>query len=78
MVILDPGPWVRALLAAAFMWALAFAVTLARDTTEHDWYAAGKLILTELVTGLGFDDRAPVEYRTRDGAVVTLTASGKR
>ena len=78
MVILDPGPWVRALLAAAFMWALAFAVTLARDTTEHDWYAAGKLTLTELLTGLGFDDRAPVEYRTRDGAVVTLTASGKR
>ena len=76
MVILDPGTWVRALLAAAFMWALAFAVTLARDTTEHDRYAAGKLTLTELVTGLGFDDRAPVEYRTRDGAVVTLTREG--
>ena len=76
MAILDPGTWVRALLAAAFMWALAFAVTLARDTTEHDWYAAGKLTLTELLTGLGFDDRAPVEYRTRDGAVVTLTRDG--
>ena len=76
MVILDPGTWVRALLAAAFMWVLAFAVTLARDTTEHDRYAAGKLTLTELVTGLGFDDRAPVEYRMRDGAVVTLTRDG--
>ena len=76
MVILDPGTWVRALLAAAFMWVLAFAVTLARDTTEHDRYAAGKLTLTELVTVLGFDDRAPVEYRMRDGAVVTLTREG--
>lgn len=76
MFVLDPGTWVRALLAAAFMWVLAFAVTLARDTTEHDRYAAGKLTLTELVTVLGFDDRAPVEYRMRDGAVVTLTRDG--
>lgn len=76
MAILDPGRWVRALLAAALMWALAFAVALERDTTRHDWYAAGKLTLTELLTGLGFDDRAPVEYRTRDSAVVTLTRDG--
>ena len=76
MTILDPGRWIRALLAAALMWALALAVALARDTTEHDWHAAGKLTLTELLTGLGFDDRTPVEYRTRDGAVVTLTRDG--
>ena len=73
---MDPGRWVRALLAAALMWALAFAVALARDATEHDWYATGKLTLTEFLTGLGFDDRAPVEYRKRDGAVVTLTRDG--
>ena len=76
MAILDPGRWVPALLAAALMWALAFAVALARDTTEHDWYAAGKLTLTEILTGLGFDDRATVEYRTSGGAVVTLTRDG--
>ncbi len=76
MAILDPGRWIRALLAAAFMWALAFAVTLARDTTEHDWHASGKLTLTELLTGLGFDDHATVEYRRSDGAVVTLTRDG--
>ncbi len=76
MAILDPGTWVRTLLAAALMSALAFAVALVHDTTEHDWYAAGKLTLTELLTGLGFDDRATVEYRTSDGAVVTLTRDG--
>ncbi len=76
MAILDPRTWVRALLAAALMGALACAVALARDTTGHDWYAAGKLTLTELLAGVGFDDRAPVEYRTRAGAVVTLTRDG--
>ena len=76
MAILDPGKWVRALLAGALMWALACAVVLARDTTGHDWYAASKLTLTELLTGLGFDHSAPVEYRTRAGAVVTLTRDG--
>ena len=74
--VLDPGRWIRALLAAALMWALAFAAALAHDATEHDWYAAGKLTLTEFLTGLGFDDRAPVEYRRSDGAVVTLTRDG--
>lgn len=76
MAMLDPGRWLRALLAAAFMWALTFAVALTRDTTEHDWYTAGKLTLTELLTGLGFDGHAPVEYRRSDGAVVTLTRDG--
>ncbi len=76
----DPAAWMWALLVMAIgvaaMSAMACAVALARDTTGHDWYAAGKLTLTELLTGLGFDDRAPVEYRTRDGSVVTLTRDG--
>ena len=76
MAIFDPGAWLRALLAAALMWALACTVTLTSDTTGHDWYAAGKLTLTEILTGLGFDDRATVEYRTSDGSVVTLTRDG--
>ena len=79
-VVFDPTKWVRALLVTVIgmvlMSALACAVVLARDTTGHDWYAAGKLTLTELLTELGFDDRAPVEYRTTDGAVVTLTRDG--
>ena len=76
MSILDRGAWVRALLAASLMWALACAFALAWDTTGHDWYATGKLTLAELLTGLGFDDRAPVEYRTRAGSVVMLTRDG--
>ncbi|MDE0031525.1 MAG: hypothetical protein OXU75_00065 [Deltaproteobacteria bacterium] len=80
MAILDPEAWVRALLVTAVgvasMSALACAVALAWDTTGHDWYATGKLTLTELLTGLGFDDRAPVEYRTRAGQLVTLTRDG--
>ena len=80
MAILDPEAWVQVLLAAAVgmasMSALACAVALAWDTTGHDWYATGKLTLTELLTGLGFDDRAPVEYRTRAGSMVTLTRGG--
>ena len=76
MAILDPRTWARALLAAALMWILVCAVALAWNTTGHDWYATGKLTLTELLTSLGFDDRAPVEYRTRDGAAVTLTRDG--
>ena len=76
MSILDRGAWVRALLAAGLMWALACAFALAWDTTGHDWHATGKLTLTELLTGLGFDDRAPVEYRRRAGSVVMLTRDG--
>ena len=77
---LDPEAWIWVLLimavGVALMSALACAVALAWDTTGHDWYAAGKLTLAELLTGLGFDDRAPVEYRTRAGSVVTLTRDG--
>jgi len=80
MAVFDPEAWVQVLLAAAIgmasMSALACAVALAWDTTGHDWYATGKLTLTELLTGLGFDDRAPVEYRTRAGSMVTLTRDG--
>ncbi|MDE0030319.1 MAG: hypothetical protein OXU42_13070 [Deltaproteobacteria bacterium] len=80
MAVFDPGTWGWALLAAAvgvaLMSALACAVALAWSTTGHDWYATGKLTLAELLTGLGFDDRTPVEYRTRAGSMVTLTRDG--
>ena len=52
---------------------LACAIALVRDTMGHDWYAAGKLTFTEILIEAGFDDRAPTEYRTDDGVIVTLT-----
>ena len=74
---MDPGAWLRSLLLTAVFVvstsALACAVGLARDTTGHDWYAAGKLYWVEILLALGFDPRAPVRYRTREGEELTLT-----
>lgn len=74
--VLDPGAWLRSLLLTAVFVvstsALACAVGLARDTTAHDWYAAGKLSWAEILLTLGFDPRAPVRYRTREGKELTL------
>ena len=76
-VVLDPGAWLRSLLLTAifvvFLSALACGVGLARDTTGHDWYAAGKLSWAEILLTLSFDPRVPVRYRTREGEEVTLT-----
>lgn len=44
-----------------------------RDTTGHDWYAAGKLVLAEAMIAVGFDASAPTEYRAADGSVRRLT-----
>ena len=75
--VLDPGAWLRSLLLTAvfvvFLSALACAVGLSRDTTGHDWYAAGKLTWAEILLTLNFDPRAPVRYRTREGKELTLT-----
>ena len=69
--------WVRALLVEAIgvvsMALLACGITLVRDTTGHDWYSAGKLTLTEILIEIGFDERAPTEYRTAVGAILTVT-----
>ena len=74
--VLEPGAWLRTLLLTAFfvvsISALACVVGLARDTTGHDWHAAGKLFLAETLLALNFDPRAQVSYRTRDGKEVTL------
>ena len=73
---LDPGAWIRSLLLTAvfvvLLSALACVVGFARDTTGHDWYAAGKLTWAEILLGLNFDPRAPVRYRTREGKEVTI------
>ena len=56
-----------------FLSALACAVALVRDTTRHDWYATGKLVLTKLKVGIGFDESALTEYRDWRGEVESLT-----
>ena len=50
-----------------------FPGTAVRDTRGHDWYATGKLIFTELMIGIGFEDSAPTEYRDWRGEVESLT-----
>ena len=75
-IFLDPGMWFRSLLLTAVfvvsLSALACVVGLVRDTTGHDWHASGKLFWAETLLALHFDPRAPVRYRTRKGAEVTL------
>ncbi len=69
--------WVRALLVTATgvvsMAILACFIALVRDSTGHAWYAAGKLTLAEILIETGFDERASTEYRTADGAILTVT-----
>ena len=75
--VFDPDAWIRAVLVVTVgvvsLSVLACAVALVRDTREHDWYATGKLTLTELLIGIGFDDSAVTEYRDRWGDVLSLT-----
>ncbi|MCZ0955123.1 MAG: hypothetical protein OXQ89_05545 [Rhodospirillaceae bacterium] len=78
----DPDAWIGMLLIATvwvvFLAALACAVALVRDTTGHDWYATGKLTLTELMIGIGFDDSIVTEYRDWWGEVQSLTRAELR
>ncbi len=75
--VFDPEMWRQALVAgtagAVSMAILACVVALARDTTGHDWYAAAKLTVAELLIAAGLDENAPTEYRKADGAVETLS-----
>ena len=75
LFVLDNCLWALVVMAigVASMALLACAIDLARGTTGHDWYATGKLTLTELLIGLGANDSAPVEYRTSKGEVLSLT-----
>jgi len=58
---------------AVAMAILACSVTLARDTTGHDWYAAAKITVAELLIAVGFDENALTEYRTADEAVEAVS-----
>ena len=43
------------------------AILLARGTTGHDWYAAGKLTAVEITLAVGFNELTAVAYRWPDG-----------
>ena len=77
--VFDPELWRQGLVAATAgavsMGMLACAVALARDTTAHDWYAAARLTVADILIGVGFDEHAPVEFRKADGVVETVTRS---
>ena len=51
-------------------------LALLRDTTGHDWYAAGKLTLAETLIVSGFDRGKQLQFRTRGGETETLTRLG--
>ena len=80
--VFDLDAWIRALLVVTvwvvFLSALACVVALVRDTTEHDWYATGKLTLTELMIVIGFDGSVVTEYRDWRGEVESLTRADLR
>ncbi len=72
----DRDRWlVQLLVAAIFVAGMAVLVTataLVLGTTGHEWYAAWKLTLVEAMLGVGFDQYGTVEYRTAEGATVTV------
>lgn len=74
------GFWRQAVVAgtagAVSMAVLACALSLVRDTTGHDWYAAYKLTVADLMLGAGFGRDTSVEYRNSDGAVETVSRYG--
>ena len=59
-------------LCAGAMAVLVTAVALILGTTGHDWYAAAKMTLVEILLAVGFDAYGVVEYRTADGEALTV------
>ncbi len=55
------------LLGVAATAVLVAGILLARNTTGHDWYSAGKLTLHEAMLAVGFSEYKPVAYRTSRG-----------
>ena len=62
-----------AAMGAVAMTVLLPCLALVRDTTGHDWYAAGKLTLTQTMMAAGFNWFSPTEYRAADGTIETVT-----
>ena len=65
-------PLVAAGICAAGMAVLVAGIALALGTTGHDWYAAWKFTLVEIMLTVGFSDYGVVEYRTADGETITV------
>ena len=61
--------------AAVSMAIAACAAALARHTAGHDWYAAYRITVADLMIGAGFDKDVQVEYRNADGVVETVSRS---
>ena len=57
------------LASAVLLAVLCVVVTLARDVSRYEWYAATKLTVTELMIKVGFNEFARIEYRREDGTV---------
>ncbi len=73
----DIRRWARALFGGAIAVALLWpCVSLVRETTAHDWYAAVKLTVTEAMIGAGFNSFVPTSYRAADGTSFHITRGG--
>ena len=57
---------------AVAMAVLLPCLALVRDTTAHDWYAARKLTVAQVMLGVGFDPYKAMVYRTPDGATMRI------
>ena len=61
----------------AFLMAVMLpGLALLRDTTGHDWYAAGKVTGAQTAIASGFDRDAPMQYRTKEGETKRVTRYG--
>ena len=56
--------------AVALLWP---CVSLVRETTSHDWYAAVKLSVTEAMIAVGSSPSGVTRYRTPDGTSFRIT-----
>lgn len=68
--------WIALLATAictAAMAVLVVGIALAFGTTAHDWYAAGKVTLAEVLVAVGFDEFALTDYRRADGETLQVS-----
>ena len=68
-------PFRVTIVLVVLMAVLATGYSSIRHTTAHDWYAAGKYAAAGILIRAGFDWRAPVSYRTREGEVIVTARS---
>lgn len=67
---------VLGVLGAAAMALLLPALAALRYTDAQDWYAARKVSVAQALIAVGFDERAPTQYRLSDGRTVTWLRDG--